>query len=222
MRLLVVDDDPGLRATVVTALERAGHGVLQAANGRAALTLAGSEAPDLIVLDIGLPEMDGLEICRRLRARSDVPILFLTARDEEVDRVLGLELGADDYVTKPFSPRELVARVAAILRRMTPPGDQSLRHGTLEVDPAGHRCRVSGTEIPLSGTEMALLTHLMRAPGRVSGRAEIARALYGPDSAVAPRTVDSHLRNLRRKLALAGGRDPVETVHGVGVRLAPE
>lgn len=144
MKILVVDDDPGLRATVVAALERAGHAVLQAANGRAALTLAGTGAPELIVLDIGLPEMDGLEVCRRLRARSDVPILFLTARDEEVDRVLGLELGADDYVTKPFSPRELTARVAAVLRRGAPAPDRLLRHGALEVDPAGHRCRMGG------------------------------------------------------------------------------
>ena len=220
--ILVADDDPGLRATVVAALERAGHATLSAADGRTALALAATRAPDLVVLDIGMPEMDGLEVCRRLRALSDAPVLFLTARDEEVDRVLGLELGADDYVTKPFSPRELTARVAAILRRSGAPAERPLRHGAIELDPARHRCLVGGVEVALSATEMALLRELIRAPGRVHGRDRLADALYGPGSAVAPRTVDSYLRNLRRKLAEAGGVDPVETVHGVGVRLAAQ
>ena len=222
MKLLVVDDDPGLRGVVVTALERAGHEVRWAADGAAGLVAARKDRPDLIVLDIGLPEIDGLEMCRRLRATSDVPILFLTARDEEVDRVLGLELGADDYVTKPFSPRELVARVAAIGRRTADTGgrDPVFRHGAIELEPERHACRVAGVPVSLSATEMALLVALIRKPGTVLGRDRIADILYGAGSAVAARTIDSHLRNLRRKLAEPAGIDPVETSHGVGVRLA--
>jgi two-component system OmpR family response regulator len=220
MSILVVDDDPGLRQTVRASLERAGHATIAAADGAQALVAARREAPELVVLDIGLPEMDGFEVCRRLRTQSDVPILFLTARDEEIDRVMGFEMGADDYVAKPFSPRELVARVRAILKRTASSGSRPLRAAGIEIDEARHLCRANGAEVALSATEMAILSGLMRAPGRTLSRAALATAVYGAGSAVAPKTMDSHLRNLRRKLAHAAGSDPIETLHGVGVRIA--
>ena len=220
MRVLLVDDDPRLRDLVGLALERAGFAVLTAADGQRALTHAARERPDLIVLDVGLPELDGFEVCRRLRRSSDVPVLFLTARDDEVDRIVGLELGADDYVTKPFSPRELVARVRAILKRTHgAAGAEVLAHGRLTLDRAAHRCAVAGAEVALTGTEFRLLACLMAAPDRMHGRAQVVAAIWGAGSAVSDRTLDSHLRNLRRKLAEAGLPDAVATRHGVGLSL---
>ncbi|WP_421702873.1 response regulator [Aliiroseovarius sp.] len=220
MKILLVDDDPRLRELVGLALERAGYAVITAADGQLALTHAAREAPDLIVLDVGLPELDGFEVCRRIRARSDVPILFLTARDDEIDRVLGLELGADDYVTKPFSPRELVARVRAILKRTgNGAARDRLAHGGIEIDRAAHVCRVGGAPLALTATEFALLGQLIEAPGQLRSRAQLVNAIWGAHSPVSDRTLDSHLRNLRGKLAGAGAEDAVETVHGVGVRL---
>jgi len=219
MKILLVDDDPRLRDLVRLALERAGFAVVAAADGRAALTHAAREAPDLVILDIGLPEMDGLETCRRLRALSEVPILFLTARDDEIDRVLGFEMGADDYVTKPFSPRELVARVKAILRRSAGPVAQALRRGTLEMDLRARSCLVAGAEVPLTATEFQLLAALLAEPDRLMTRAALVVALWGPGSQVSDRTLDSHLRNLRRKLTEAGLAEAVETLHGQGMRL---
>ncbi|WP_425099677.1 response regulator transcription factor [Tropicibacter sp. S64] len=220
MKILLVDDDPRLRELVRMALERAEYAVVTAGDGQTALTHAGREAPDLIVLDVGLPEMDGFEVCRRIRAHSEVPILFLTARDDEVDRIVGLELGADDYVTKPFSPRELVARVRAILKRTHGTGNRSeARHGDLRLDRAAHRAWVGEREIALTSTEFALLDHLMRHPGQVRSRRQMIEAQWGAHSPVSDRTLDSHLRNLRRKLAEAGAPEALETVHGVGMRL---
>ena len=219
MKILVVDDDPGLRSLVGLALERAGFTVVTAADGQVALMQATREAPDLIVLDQGLPELDGLEVCRRIRARSEVPIIFLTARDDELDRVLGLELGADDYVTKPFSPRELVARVRAILKRVRGPGGEVLRQGVLALDAGRHSCTVAGAEVALTGTELAILRALMLTLGRVTGRAQLVDAVWGAGSPVSDRTLDSHLRNLRAKLAAAGCADAIETLHGVGLRM---
>jgi len=221
VKILVVDDDPGLRSLVGLALERAGFEVVTAADGQAALMQVAREAPDLILLDQGLPELDGLEVCRRIRARSEVPIIFLTARDEELDRVLGLELGADDYVTKPFSPRELVARVKAILKRVRGGGGEVLRHGMLSLDVGRHSCIVAGAEVSLTATELAVLQVLMRTLGRVTGRAQLVDAVWGAGSPVSDRTLDSHLRNLRAKLAAAGCADAVETLHGVGLRMGP-
>lgn len=221
MKILVVDDDPGLRSLVGLALERAGFTVVTAADGQVALMQAAREAPDLIVLDQGLPELDGLEVCRRIRARSEVPIIFLTARDDELDRVLGLELGADDYVTKPFSPRELVARVRAILKRVRGPGGEVLRQGVLALDAGRHSCTVAGAEVALTGTELAILRALMLTLGRVTGRAQLVDAVWGAGSPVSDRTLDSHLRNLRAKLAAAGCADAIETLHGVGLRMGP-
>lgn len=218
MKILVVDDDPRLRDLVALTLTRAGYGVITAANGQQALTHAGRENPDLIVLDIGLPEMDGLEVCRHIRARSQVPVLFLSARSDEVDRILGLELGADDYVTKPFSPRELLARIRAILKRAAGPAPQILRHGVLTLDPGQHLCRVHDTSVALTAAEMTLLAHLMQRPSQVQPRGRLIDTLW-PGTAMADRTLDSHLRNLRRKLAEAGCTDAVDTLHGIGIRM---
>ncbi|MGL4235189.1 response regulator [Tabrizicola sp.] len=222
MKILVVDDDPRLRSLVGLALERAGFTVVTAADGQVALMQAAREAPDLIVLDQGLPEVDGLEVCRRIRAKSEVPIIFLTARDDELDRIIGLELGADDYVTKPFSPRELVARVKAVLKRTRGGnGGAVLRHGVLSLDPARHACMVGETEVALTGTEMAILRSLIQMPEKVTGRAHLVDTVWGAGSPVSDRTLDSHLRNLRQKLALAGCADAIETLHGVGLRMGP-
>lgn len=220
MKILVVDDDPRLRDLVALTLTRAGYGVITAANGAQALTQAGRENPDLIVLDVGLPEMDGLEVCRHIRARSQVPILFLSARADEVDRILGLELGADDYVTKPFSPRELLARIRAILKRVAGPVPQLLRHGILTLDPARHACQIRDTPVALTAAEMTLLTHLMQRPTRVQPRSRLIDTLW-PGTDMSDRTLDSHLRNLRRKLAEAGCDDAVDTLHGIGIRMGP-
>ncbi|MEX0317239.1 MAG: response regulator transcription factor [Ruegeria sp.] len=220
MKILVVDDDPRLRELVSITLERAGFQVVTARDGQMALTHAAREAPALVVLDVGLPEMDGLEVCRKLRVRSDVPILFLTARDDEIDRILGLELGADDYVTKPFSPRELVARIKAILKRARQPNGQSvLRHGPLEVDSAGHMVRVDGAALALTATEMSILRRLMQTPEMIVSRPQLIEAIYGAGSQVSDRTLDSHLRNLRRKLGEQGWASAIETVHGIGLRM---
>lgn len=220
MKILLVDDDPRLRDLVRLALERAGFAVIAAADGRAALTQATREAPDLVILDIGLPEMDGLETCRRLRAGSEVPILFLTARDDEIDRVLGFEMGADDYVTKPFSPRELVARVKAILKRTSGPVAQVLTRGALSLDLRARLCTAHGAPLALTATEFQLLAAFMAEPDRLMTRAALVTALWGPGSQVADRTLDSHLRNLRRKLSEAGLAEVIETLHGQGMRLA--
>ncbi|MEM9045150.1 MAG: response regulator transcription factor [Pseudomonadota bacterium] len=220
MKILVVDDDPGLRNVVRLALERAGYSVVMAATGLEAVTHAMREDPALIVLDIGLPEMDGLDVCLRIRQRSEVPILFLTARDDEVDRILGLELGADDYVTKPFSPRELVARIRTILKRTTAAQPlPAIRYGEILLEEATHTCRVSGTEVTLTGREFSILMALMRQPDRVHARANLVDAIWGNGSQVSDRTFDSHLRNLRQKLSDAGCVDAIETVHGIGLRL---
>ena len=220
MTILIVDDDPRLRDLVRLALERAGYEVLTAADGKSALVHAAREAPALIVLDVGLPEMDGFEVCRRIRASSGVPILFLTARDDEIDRILGLELGADDYVTKPFSPRELVARVRAILKRSAGPATSAqLRVGELVLDSRARLCSLSGTRVSLTATEFGLLAELMKDPTRLISRRTLVAALWGVQSDVSDRTLDSHLRNLRRKLADVGCPDAIETVHGQGMRM---
>lgn len=217
--LLVVDDDPQIRDVLRIALDQAGFRVTEAADGTAALAAFTKFAPDLVVLDIGLPELDGLEVCRRIRRTSHAPIIFLTARDDEIDRVLGLELGADDYVAKPFSPRELVARVKAILKRSMGPENPVHRRGVLEIDPAAHSCRVNGELVQLTAREMEILSRLMARPDHVMARPQLVDAIYGTNVNVSDRTVDSHLRNLRAKLNAAGCPDAIETVHGVGIRM---
>lgn len=222
--ILIIDDDPQIRSVLRIALKQADHTVSEAGDGAEGLAKALRGKADLIVLDIGLPEIDGLELCRRLRAKHDTPILFLTARDDEIDRVLGLELGGDDYVTKPFSPRELLARIRAILKRSTAPTnttDQPLQHGQLKLDPARHLCTLNGQTIPLTNREMALLAHLMTRPDHTVPKAQLQQAIYGPAIHVSERTIDSHLRNLRAKLTSAGCPDAIETLHGIGIRMGP-
>lgn len=172
------------------------------------------------MLDIGLPEIDGFEVCRRIRATSEVPILFLTARDDEIDRIVGLELGADDYVCKPFSPRELVARVRAILKRAGHSAQpETLARGCIALDLRARSCQVSGADLALTATEFGILARLMADPDRLATRPALIAALWGAQSTVSDRTLDSHLRNLRRKLAEAGCEGAIETVHGQGMRL---
>lgn len=223
-QILIIDDDPQIRDVLRIALKQAGFSVREAGDGAEGLAKAKRGKDDLIVLDIGLPGMEGLELCRRLRAKSDTPVLFLTARDDEIDRILGLELGGDDYVTKPFSPRELVARIRAILKRTAqsaPSTADRLRRGGLELDPDKHLCRFGGVSVPLTSREMDLLKHLMMRPDHVATRAQLSDAVYGAHVHVSDRTIDSHLRNLRAKLAEAGCSEAIETVHGVGVRMGP-
>jgi len=220
--ILIVEDDADIRDVVRIALTQAGFQTEEASDGRAGLDAALRIKPDFVVLDIGLPEMDGLEVCRTLRVQSDVPILFLTAQGDEIDRILGLEMGADDYLPKPFSPRELVARIKAILRRGGAVAEEKpLRHGVLEVDPLRHLCRVRGEVVTLTAREMDLLVKLMTRPDQVFARPALVDAIYGVNVNVSDRTMDSHLRNLRAKLNAAGCTDAVDTMHGIGIRMGP-
>lgn len=220
MKILLVDDDPRLRDLVGLSLERAGYQVSTAADGQQALTSAMRDNPDLIVLDVGLPELDGFEVCRRIRAHSEVPIVFLTARDDEIDRVVGLEMGADDYVVKPFSPRELVARIKAILKRsLRVISQRILCHGTLELNSIAHRCQSNGVQVELTATEFRILECLLIHPQQIRTRAQVIDTVWGQHSQMSDRTLDSHLRNLRQKLADAGCSDAIETVHGIGMRM---
>jgi two-component system OmpR family response regulator len=228
--ILLVDDDGHIREIVNFALTQAGHRVTEAKDGAEGGRAFASAEFELVILDIVMPEQDGLELCRSIRQKSSVPILFLSSRDEELDRVLGLELGADDYITKPFSPRELVARVKAALRRYAeiqalrqsvPRPDaptSSLTHGDITLDVNRHRCSVRGQELTLTVTEFDLLRTLLGRPGRVFSRSELVDHTYGVGHHVSDRTVDSHLRRVRQKLAAAGS-DPIETVYGLGYRL---
>lgn len=224
--VLVVDDDPHIRQLLVFALEKAGLATREADDGEAALAAVGESAPDLVILDINMPKLNGLDVCRRLRAQGELPILFLSSRDDEIDRVLGIELGGDDYVVKPFSPREVVARVQAILRRARAPAAAQpasanglLTHGRLCLDPDSWTARWGDQEAPLTVTEFTILKTLMGAPSRVFTRDAIIDRLHGPGFAITDRTIDSHVRNLRGKFASLGGHDVIETRAGVGYRL---
>ena len=221
--ILIVDDDPHIREVMRFALTKAGYRVSEAADGSAAYALIQAEPPALVVLDIVMPEDDGLTLCRKIRTNSRLPIIFVSSRDEELDRVLGLELGADDYLTKPFSPRELAARVAAVLRRTEPQptaGGKSevLERGPVRLDVTRHRAQVDERELSLTVTEFELLRALLGAPGRVLSRAQLVELAYGPGHYISDRTVDSHVRRLRAKLGEAASL--VETVYGVGYRLS--
>ncbi len=220
-RILVVDDEPKIVQLVRDYLERAGFAVSTARDGNEALMRAHQERPDLIVLDLGLPGFDGLEVTRRLRRDSGVPIIMLTARHEETDKVVGLELGADDYVTKPFSPRELEARVRAVLRRQARGEDDVLRAGDLTLDIARLRTEVSGRAVSLTATEFELLTALARQPGRVFTRSQLLDAIHGVAFDSYERAIDAHVKNIRRKIE-PDPRAPryLLTVYGVGYRLA--
>jgi two-component system, OmpR family, response regulator len=231
--ILVVDDDPHIREVVRFALDKAGFAVAEAGDGQQGLERFTEVQPDLVILDILMPEMDGTDVCRALRARSTVPIVFLSSKDDEIDRIVGLELGGDDYVTKPFSPRELVARVRSVLRRSAitaqawaeepTRGDAEaavLEHGKLKLDLDRFQAFWGEAEVILTVTEFGILRTLLGFPGKVYSRYELMERAYSDPTVVAERTIDSHVRRVRRKFADAGG-DPIETVHGVGYRLQP-
>lgn len=224
-QILVVDDDPHIREVICFALEKADMKPAVAKDGMEAIKKFETGIPDLIILDIGMPEMDGLEVCRQIRKTSDIPILFLSARDEEIDRILGLEIGGDDYVTKPFSPRELVARVTVILKRTNgssrseDEADPVLSHGLVELDTQRHQARYKGEELTLTSIEFSILKSFLKRPGFIFTREQIMNTAYDVTTHVSDRTIDSHIRNIRAKLLSAGCSNVLETVHGVGFRL---
>ncbi|MBB25032.1 MAG: two-component system response regulator CreB [Geminicoccus sp.] len=222
--ILVVDDDPHIREVVQFALDKEGFDTLEAGDGAQALERFAAERPDLIVLDITMPELDGTEVCRRIRQTSRTPIIFLSSRDDEIDRVLGLELGGDDYITKPFSPRELVARVKAVLRRLEDakaPRDEGtaiMQHGRLSLNLDDFTGSWDDTQIVLTLTEFGIIRTLMQRPGKVYSRDDLMSSAYELARIVSDRTIDSHVRRVRKKFADIGA-DPVETVHGIGYKL---
>ena len=221
-RILLVEDEKAIREAVVAYLERENYWVTGAADGQQALEEFSKHHYDLVVLDLMLPLIPGEKVCKTIRESSDVPIIMLTAKGEIEDRIIGLELGADDYLVKPFSPRELVARVRALLRRAhidTEPSREILEFGELTIDISGHRVLVKGEEIDLTASEFKLLTTLSHYPGRVYSRMELVEKVLGYDFEGYERTIDSHVKNLRAKM----GDDPrnprwIATVHGVGYR----
>jgi len=220
--ILVAEDEPQIATLVRDYLEHAGFAVLAAGDGVAALALARARRPDALVLDLGLPRIDGLDVIRALRRESTVPIVILTARGDETDKVAGLELGADDYVVKPFSPKELVARIRAVLRRVDvgATADGRLVSGDLEIDLGRRRVVAGGRSVSLTPTEFELLATLAREPGRVWTRAQLLDAVHGFSLETYERAIDGHVRNLRRKLEPDGGTPRyVRTVHGVGYAL---
>ena len=222
-RILVVEDDMQIARNLRDYLEVAGFEVTAVGDGSAALASIRGNRPDLLVLDLGLPGIDGLDVARELRRTSTVPIVMLTARGEESDRIVGLELGADDYLVKPFSPKELVARVRAVLRRTsgTTAGAEVLRAGDVEVDLPKMRARVGGQPVDLTPTEFELLATLAREPGRVFTRGQLLDALHGVTLETYERAIDAHVKNLRKKIEPEPGRPRyVLTVHGVGYRFA--
>lgn len=223
-KVLVVDDDSHIREVVCFALEKAGYQVFEAENGKQALSVFASVSPDLLVLDIMMPELDGTEVCREIRKVHSTPIIFLSAKSDDVDMIVGLELGGDDYITKPFSPRQLVARVKAVLRRTQAPliikGDdekQTITAGNLSIDAERFKAHWSNSELVLTATEFKLLEVFAVKPDKVFSRDELIERAYG-NVVVSDRTIDSHIRRVRAKITKAGG-DAIETVHGIGYKL---
>jgi DNA-binding response OmpR family regulator len=225
--ILVVDDEPKIADLARDYLEHAGFAVRTAADGEAALIAVRRDRPDLVVLDLGLPGLDGLDVTRAIRRDSNLPVIMLTARDDELDKLLGLELGADDYLTKPFSPRELVARVRAVLRRVDsaaePDAGALIRAGDLTLDLPRMRADLAGRTIDLTPTEFALLAAMARQPGRIFTRSQLLDAVHGVAFESYERAIDTHIKNLRRKLE-PDPRRPIHvlTVYGVGYRFADE
>ena len=223
--ILVVDDEARIREVLLYALKKEGFTVTAVADGPAAIAAVDAGGVDLIVLDVMLPEIDGLEVCRRIRQKHRVPILFLSARGEEVDRIVGLELGGDDYLTKPFSPRELTARVRAVFRRVEAPAapaeakPQVMLHGEIEIDTERHEVRYAGHVVSLTPTEFGVLGALLERPGVVLSRGQLMQRAYRYDNLITERTIDTHVRRIRAKFRQAGG-DPIATVHGVGYKAA--
>ncbi len=220
--ILVVEDESSIASFVSLYLKNAGYGVRTASTGMEALAQVSAQMPGLIVLDLMLPDIDGIEVCKRIRQTSDVPILMLTARDEDVDKIIGLEVGADDYLTKPFNPRELVARVKSILRRSTPDRreleTEQIIHGDLHVDAGRREVRVGEDEVQLAPKEFDLLWELLDHRGLVLTRDQLLERVWGYTFAGDTRTVDVHVRQLRRKL---GDASPIVTVWGVGYKVSP-
>jgi DNA-binding response OmpR family regulator len=219
--ILVVEDEQAIASFVAAYLRKDGFAVQMTASGREALTLVGSEPPSLVILDLMLPDLDGMEVCRRIRETSTLPVLMLTARDDDLDKIAGLEVGADDYLTKPFNPRELVARVRAILRRgggKSRPEAGRLSHGDLLLDAGRRECRVGDEEIRLAPKEFDLLWELLDHRGLVLTRDQLLERVWGYTFAGDTRTVDVHVRQLRRKL---GDAAPIVTVWGIGYKAAP-
>ena len=220
--ILVTDDDPQIREVLKLALEREGFAVITAADGKLALQAFATVPADLVILDISMPHMDGYQTLKELRKTSSVPVLFLSARDDEIDKVLGLELGGDDYVTKPFSPRELVARIRAILKRGQAAEVADVRkRGALRLDLKTRDCAFNSTPIKLTQSEFAILERLLDKNGAVLAKPAIFDLLYNGNPNASDRTVDSHIRNLRSKLEAAGAGDAIETLHGIGIKLGP-
>jgi DNA-binding response OmpR family regulator len=222
--VLIVDDEPIVREVVVRYLTREGHRTLEAADGEAARAMIARSNPDLVVLDVMLPRTDGLELCRWIRSTSELPVIMLTARGEEADRIVGLELGADDYVTKPFSPRELAARVRSVLRRSTAaePVEERVEFGEVELERATRDVRKGGVEVRLTAKEFDLLWFLAASPRRVFSRDQLMASVWGYRSALDTGTVTVHIRRLREKIEDDPSRPRhLETVWGVGYRLAP-
>ena len=219
--ILVVDDERHIVELIRLYLERDGFGVLSAGNGDEALAMEARHDPDMVILDLMLPGKDGFEVCRELRRRGDTPILILTARDDDVDAIVGLELGADDYVTKPFNPRALMARIKAILRRteVTARGGRPIEVGALRIDPRRREASVSGRRLDLRAREFDLLCALARDPGAVLTRDSLLEDVWGTDFPGETRTVDVHVSEVRKKLRPDG--PPIETVRGLGYRLVP-
>jgi DNA-binding response OmpR family regulator len=214
--VLVVEDEPSIADAVVSRLRSEGFDARSVGDGVQAIEICRLIKPDLVVLDLMLPGLDGLEVCRRIQADRRVPVVMLTARDDETDLVVGLSVGADDYVTKPFSPRELVARIRAVLRRVADAAEGIvLRHEGLELDPTTRQVRRHGSDVHLTPIEFDLLAHFLGKPGAVFRREQLLADVWGYADGTGPRTVDSHVRALRRKL----GDDVVRTVHGVGYSL---
>lgn len=222
MKILVVEDDPRISDVLEYALKADGYEVQTAQRGREATEIARRSSPSLIVLDVGLPDIDGFEVCRVVRTFSEVPVIFLTSRSDEIDRVVGLEIGGDDYMVKPFSPRELLARIKAIRRRNERPESSpassskgQLRYGPITIDPEKFRIHCHGREIVLTAQEFKLLELLVRHPGRVFTREQVLNRAWSEDGLVADRTIDVHVKSLRRKF---GDLEFIETVRGVGYR----
>lgn len=224
-KILVVDDEPRITELLDSYLEKEGYDVKTAADGEAALASAESEQPDLILLDLMLPKKNGYEVCREIRAKSNVPIIMLTARDEEPDKIVGLELGADDYITKPFSPREVVARVRAVLRRSEAetPENPVIRAGGIEIDVLRHEVKRGGQTIDLTPTEFKLLQTLAESPRRVFTRLQLVEEIQGYSFEGYERTIDAHIKNLRQKIE-DDPKNPrlIGTVYGVGYRFEQE
>jgi len=220
--VLVVEDEASIASFVAAYLKNAGYSVRTTASGTEALKLVESEKPSLVVLDLMLPDIDGVEVCKRIRQTGDLPVLMLTARDEDVDKIIGLEVGADDYLTKPFNPRELVARVKSVLRRAAParqdPENAIIKHGDLTVDSGRREVRVGEEEIQLAPKEFDLLWELLDHRGLVLTRDQLLERVWGYTFAGDTRTVDVHVRQLRRKL---GDASPIVTVWGVGYKVSP-